>query len=78
LTIAEHWTAKRPDMLVERIVCTTVEPAATVGNTGKVRPNTEKPRRQEGQRGRIRMESSTWMLAECSKPARASLLIDQV
>ena len=29
-------------------------------------------------RSRIRMESSTWMLAECSKPARASLLIDQV
>jgi hypothetical protein len=32
------------------------EPAATAGNTGKARPSTEKPRRQEGQRGRIRME----------------------
>jgi hypothetical protein len=61
----------------KRIVCTTAEPAATAGNTGNARPNTEKPRRQEGQRGRIRMESSTSMLAECSKPARASLVIDQ-
>jgi hypothetical protein len=50
--------------------------AGAYGNTGKARPNTKKPAATKG--SRIRMESSTWMLAECSKPARASLLIDQV
>jgi hypothetical protein len=37
----------------KRIVCTTAEPAATAGNTGKARPNTKNPAATKG--SRIRM-----------------------